>query len=237
MKQAEFDRFAEDYDRDHRKVIGLTGEAPDYFAEYKVNAVAELVRSQLDEGAGRILDFGCGIGNSVSAFRRCFPGSALTGVDVSQRSLDRARERHGEAFDARLMTGERIPADDDAFDVGFSACVFHHIDHDDHVHWLTELLRVTRPGGLVAIFEHNPLNPLTVRAVRNCAFDENAHLIRAGQMTERLVTAGWRRAHVRYHLFFPRALSLLRPAERLLTSVPFGAQYSAAAFKPHASAA
>ena len=26
--------------------------------------------------------------------------------------------------------------------------------------------RVTRPGGIVAIFEHNPWNPLTRKAVR-----------------------------------------------------------------------
>ena len=62
-----------------------------------------------------------------------------------------------------LIENNRIPAEADSFDVVFSACVFHHIPHGEHLNWLQELHRITRPGGLIAIFEHNPLNPLTVR--------------------------------------------------------------------------
>ena len=42
-----------------------------------------------------------------------------------------------------------------------------------------ELKRVLRAGGACVIFEHNPLNPLTVQAVNTCPFDENAVLIKA----------------------------------------------------------
>ncbi len=90
---------------------------------------------------------------------------------------------------------------------------------------LSELRRGLRPGGLVMIYEHNPLNPLTVRAVRTCAFDENAVLIRAATLKERLVEAGFTGATARYRLFFPRALRLLRPLEQWMTWLPLGAQY------------
>jgi len=150
---------------------------------------------------------------------------------VSQRSLDLAAARTGMA-DGLLITGERIPAGDDAFDMMFSACVFHHIPHEAHVHWLRELRRVTRPGGLLAIFEHNPFNPLTVRAVNTCPFDANARLIRAKHFIARLRDAGWEASAVRYHLFFPRALSALRRLEPHLSGLPLGAQYSVNATSP-----
>ena len=51
----------------------------------------------------------------------------------------------------------------------------------------SELRRVVRPGGIVALFEHNPLNPLTRVAVSRCEFDEGVTL--AGRTaTARLMT-------------------------------------------------
>jgi len=103
--------------------------------------------------------------------------------------------------------------------------------NEEHVHWLSELRRVTRPGGMLGIFEHNPLNPLTVRAVNTCPFDENAHLVRSKQMVERYLASGWREPKVHYHLFFPHALAALRALEPYLSGVPFGGQYSVTAIK------
>jgi len=230
MQQAEFDRFADEYDDQHRQVLAVTGEGPEYFHEYKLKVLSEIANS-LGIGARTVLDFGSGVGNSIPYFRRYLPGARLLCADVSRRSLDLAEARYPGSAESLLIEGNRLPADDGGFDVVFSACVFHHIPHEEHVHWLAELRRITRPGGMLAIFEHNPLNPLTVRAVRNCAFDANAHLIRAGRMIDRFTAAGWREPCARYHLFFPHALSALRPLERNLSGVPFGAQYSVTARK------
>ena len=82
------------------------------------------------------------------------------------------------------------------------------------------------------MFEHNPLNPLTVRAVNTCPFDENARLIRARVFAARCREAGWGEPRVRYHIFFPRALARLRGLEPRLGRVPLGAQYSVMAVRP-----
>ena len=230
MEQAEFDRFADKYHAQHREAVQITGEEPEYFAEYKIRVLANIAATDGID-ARRVIDFGAGIGNSIPHFRKFLPGAQLTCADVSRRSLDLAESRFAGMANTVLIEGERIPSENGSFDLAFSACVFHHIDHDEHVHWLRELGRITRPGGLLAIFEHNPLNPLTVRAVNNCPFDENARLIRSGQLAHRLQLAGWTRPQVRYHVFFPRALAVLRPLERALTNVPFGAQYFIAASK------
>ena len=231
MNSVEFDGFADEYYQNHRANIAVTGENPEYFAEYKIAVLSRLV-SEMNLLSPRMLDFGSGIGNSIPYVNRLLPGSELTCADVSQRSLEISESRFPGLARSLLIEGERIPAADDAYDVTFSACVFHHIPHEEHVHWLSELLRVTRPGGVIMVFEHNPLNPLTVRAVNTCPFDANARLIRAGNFLESYRKAGWRQAKVRYHVFFPRALSMLRRWEPHLSPVALGAQYSVIATKP-----
>ena len=113
----------------------------------------------------------------------------------------------------------------------FSACVFHHIVHEEHGQWLKELLRVTRPGGVLAIYEHNPLNPLTVHAVNTCPLDQNANLIRAGKLRQECLLAGWSRASIGYRVFFPHFLASLRPMERGLEWLCIGAQYRVLAWR------
>ncbi|MEP6908238.1 MAG: methyltransferase domain-containing protein [Pseudoxanthomonas sp.] len=231
MKPAEFDQFADEYYEQHRTNIAITGESPEFFAEYKVKILSQLAAARSPE-PNRILDFGSGIGNSIAYFHQHMPGSQLSCADVSRRSLELAQQRFPDLAHQIVIGDRRIPADDGTFDILFSACVFHHIPHDEHIDWLRELLRVARPGALLVVFEHNPLNPLTVRAVNTCAFDENARLLSARSLKARYRRAGWHQPRARYHLFFPHALAALRPLETYLSRIPFGAQYSVAATKP-----
>lgn len=230
MDKAEFDRFADAYYEQHRENVAVTGEGPEYFAEYKIRQLRQIVeREQI--GVSRICDFGSGIGNSIPFFRTYFPDAALTSSDVSERSLTLGKQRYPGTDNCVLIEGRRIPCETASFDVVFSACVFHHIAHGEHVTWLSELHRITRPGGLIAIFEHNPLNPLTVHAVNTCPFDENAKLIFARNLAKRMGDAGWTSPRIQYNLFFPRALARLRPLEARLGWLPLGAQYVAFARK------
>jgi len=226
MKQTEFDKFALEYAELHRTNISASGEDPEYFAEYKIRDLRDLCAAPgLGRMPTRILDFGAGIGASVAHIKRYFPAAQLTCADVSVASLRIAAQRFTGAADFVTFDGRRLPFADGSFDCVFSACVFHHVEPALHVGLLLELRRVLRPGGLIMIFEHNPLNPLTVRAVRTCPFDENAILIRAAKLTGRLVDAGFTGATARYRVFFPRALRLLRPLEKWMKWLPLGAQY------------
>ena len=146
MDKAEFDRFADAYYDQHRENVAVTGEGPEYFAEYKIRQLRQLVeREQI--GVSRICDFGSGIGNSIPFFRKYFPDAALTSSDVSERSLTLGKQRYPGDGNYVLIEDSRIPCESGAFDVAFSACVFHHIPHEEHVTWLKELHRITRPGG------------------------------------------------------------------------------------------
>jgi SAM-dependent methyltransferase len=230
VDSAEFDRFADEYDQMLRQSVSVTGESPEFFHEYKIRVLSLLVQKQR-VAAETILDFGSGVGNSTPYLRKYFPQARLSGADVSERSLEVAGERFPGDFAGLRIEDNRVPAPDGAFDIAFSACVFHHIPHDEHVRWLRELRRVTRVGGMLTIFEHNPLNPLTVRAVSTCPFDGDAHLLRAGELMERCEASGWGNPMAQYHLFFPHLLSGLRVFEPYLSSVPFGGQYLVSAMK------
>jgi SAM-dependent methyltransferase len=225
MLRAEFDRFADEYRADHARNIRISGEDPEFFASYKVADIRRVIDPAARSEPLKILDFGAGVGNSIGAFRKFFPNSDLTCLDVSERSLAIAQSRfpHQAAF--RSFDGQRIPFEDDSFDLVFTACVFHHISEQLHAGLLGEIARVLRRGGDFFLFEHNPLNPLTRHAVDTCPFDENAVLIRAGTMCARIRNAGFAETDIAYRIFFPSLLSRLRRLERFLTAVPFGAQY------------
>jgi ubiquinone/menaquinone biosynthesis C-methylase UbiE len=227
MKQNEFDKFALEYNSMHTQNIQASGESPAYFAEYKVRDVRDLLASQ-NLNATNILDFGAGIGGSVEYFQKYLPQAQLTCLDVSEKSLELGRNRHGDRARFVVFDGKTIPFPAANFDLCFAACVFHHIPHAEHGHLLREFHRVLRPGGVAFVFEHNPWNPLTVRAVRDCPFDENAELIRASRLRSQLRAAGFRNVRSSYRVFFPRTLRQLRPLEPLLKWCPLGAQYFAA---------
>jgi SAM-dependent methyltransferase len=230
MEETEFDKFADEYRNLHAANIKVTGEDPEFFAEYKViDIAAELARDRVV--ARTALDFGAGVGYSVPFFARHLPAARVTCLDVSRKSLAVGAARHGAAAEFRHFDGKRIPYPDDTFDVALASCVFHHIPHDEHVALLAEIRRVLTPGGRLFVFEHNPLNPLTRHAVNTCVFDEHAKLVLAPTMRRRARDAGFAAADVNYRIFFPHALRRLRPLEAKLTWLPLGAQYYVAARK------
>ena len=229
MDKAEFDKFADAYHEMHRTGIRMSGEEPEYFAEYKIADIArEVVRThgRLDSGL-EILDFGAGVGGSIPFVARYFAGSNLTCVDPSERSLEIAASRYPGAATCVPFDGRELPFDDGSFDIAYAMCVFHHIDADEHVNLMRELRRVLKPQGLLFIFEHNPYNPLTVHVVNSCPIDENAVLIPGKKLKQRLSQAGFVDSDIRYRIFFPNILRFMRPLEAALVSVPLGAQYYA----------
>ncbi len=103
-------------------------------------------------GSGsQVLDVGCGVGDFARwASAR---GAVLSGVDISVRSLERARLRTPDA-DLRHAAMERLPWLDESFDVvtGFNAFQY----ALDPGAALLEAARVVRPGGIVAVCRWGP---------------------------------------------------------------------------------
>jgi ubiquinone/menaquinone biosynthesis C-methylase UbiE len=221
-----FDRYASRYADTVNASIGASGESVEYFAWLKADLMR---RAYSGSPPTSVLDFGCGTGLSTRALRGVFPATTtVTGADPSEDSIRSAVKQQasdGGDVSFRVSTDERLPFADSAFDAVFTACVFHHIDRGDHVRWLREIRRVLAPGGALFLFEHNPFNPLTRRAVRDCPFDEGVILLQPSYAGRTLRAAGFSPQQPHYYFFFPTALRVLRPLEPLLRRVPVGAQY------------
>jgi ubiquinone/menaquinone biosynthesis C-methylase UbiE len=233
MDEAEFDKFADEYEAMHAASIAVSGEGPEFFAEYKIQDIAEEYRRHAGAAgeAPQVLDFGSGNGGSVPFVRKHIPRAKLTCVDVSRRSLALAEKRFPSLAEYVQFDGTHIPFPAEHFDIAYAACVFHHIGEAEHVGLLKELRRALRVGGALFVFEHNPYNPLTVHVVNSCPFDANARLIRAALMKRRLEAAGFSEIKIRYRIFFPHAFRILRPLEAVLGWLPLGGQYYAMARK------
>jgi len=120
----------------------------------------ELARLLPDRGGTTFLDVGCGLGaHSLRLARRGFTVSA---VDFSESILEQARENVRANGLAGRITVEQadllaLPFRDDAFDNVLCWGVLMHVP--EMARAMTELARVTAPGGVLVINEVNARAP------------------------------------------------------------------------------
>jgi SAM-dependent methyltransferase len=131
-------------------------------------------------------------------------------------------------LDVRLQPENGVlPFADSSFEVVTAACVYHHLHPAERFALTAEAYRVTRPGGLFVIFEHNPWNLATQLIVRRTPVDANAVLLTAPQTRAQLRKAGFSVRKTSYYLYFPQTLyRRLSKFERLLGAIPAGGQYA-----------
>jgi len=211
---AGFDIHAADYETNHQSSIAASGEPTVYFADYKVACLQRLGVKPTD----RILDYGCGIGNLTERLVTQF--SDVHGYDPSTKCLDIARRRAPTA----VLHHDVASIANDSFQCAVISCVLHHVAPSARVELLERVRGKLAPGGRVVIFEHNPLNPVTRRAVAACVFDHDAILLWPAEARSLVVRAGFDSVKQDYVVFFPRSLSFLRRFEPRLAWFCLGAQ-------------
>ena len=229
--RSDLEGYEDTYREAVEESISFSGAGLDLFTRIKADLLIELANRELavpPEGLD-FLDVGCGPGET-DRFLEGRIGS-LAGVDVVPGMIERARERNRWAEYRAYAEGDPIPHDDASFDVCFAICVLHHVAPEQRLGLAGEMRRVCRPGGLIALFEHNPLNPLTRKAVRGCEFDRDAELLGVREAAGLLAKSGMSPRR-RYIEFFPRDSRLLRGIESRLGWLPLGAQYVVFADRP-----
>jgi len=122
----------------------------------RIMLVAEQLVDSADLHAGwRVLDVATGSGNAAIAAARL--GCRVVGVDYVPALLERGRRRAAaEGLEVELVEGdaEELPVPDASFDAVLS--VFGSMFAPDHARAATELLRVCRPGGTIALASWTP---------------------------------------------------------------------------------
>ncbi len=145
MSEENFDLIAREYDE------ALPAHVVEHYLGKRVDYVVEHCPP------GRALDVGCGTG--VLAGRLSRAGFEMTGIDPSQGMLDVMAESEPQVSGVR-GDGAELPFDDQSFDLTLTVAALHHIADPDAVRrTLVEMARVTRVGGRLVIWDHNPRNP------------------------------------------------------------------------------
>jgi len=101
------------------------------------------------DGARSVLDVGCGTGALASAVLATIGPDRVVGIDLSAAYVDEARSSTADARAAfEVGDGQRLRFDDASFDAAVSLLVINFIPDPGKA--LDEMIRVTRPGGVVA---------------------------------------------------------------------------------------
>lgn len=217
-----FDRGAE-YDAMLDQGLRLTGEDKSYFIRGRL----ALLRSLLSPDASprRVLDFGCGTGDTTAALAAEFTDARVTGVDTAERALEHAARTHaGPRVDFRTVPEL---AADPVFDLCYVNGVFHHIPPELRPGALGRIRSALAPDGRFVMFENNPWNPGTRMVMRRIPFDRDAETISPPAAVALLRANGFAPVGPARHVFFfPAPLRYLRPLEPYLRWLPLGGQYA-----------
>ncbi|MGH2923439.1 MAG: class I SAM-dependent methyltransferase [Solirubrobacterales bacterium] len=142
-------------EKQRARAMWATGDYPSIVYQIAELGTHAVERVGIAEGE-RVLDIGCGPGNNatIAAART---GANVTGLDLTPELLEAARENAAEAgveIDWIEGDAERLPFDDDGFDVVISTVGI--MFAPDHRRAAQEAARVLRPGGRLAIASWRP---------------------------------------------------------------------------------
>ncbi|GIW09564.1 MAG: hypothetical protein KatS3mg061_0621 [Dehalococcoidia bacterium] len=119
-------------------------------------SVAELIPEGRYE---RILDLGCGIGQSILPIKERFPEAEVYGIDLAAPLLKFAHklaESEGVALHLSQQNAERTNFPDNFFDVVSSCILFHEIPDEAARNVIAEAYRILKPGGYFQIGDTMP---------------------------------------------------------------------------------
>jgi ubiquinone/menaquinone biosynthesis C-methylase UbiE len=116
------------------------------------NRRLEMIQSRIDLRDKVILDAGCGEGVWLAKFAEFTDEQNIYGTDIDPESAEMAK-KVVEGANILVSAGESLPFEDNKFDIVFSNEVVEHVDDDKLA--VSEMIRVTKPGGKIVIFTPN----------------------------------------------------------------------------------
>jgi trans-aconitate methyltransferase len=217
-----FDKSAE-YDKMLNKGISLSGEDKYFFIHGRFG---DLVKNlPLGKKMKKVLDFGCGVGDATFVMKEYFPEAEITGSDTAVKALEYASYNNSADGTIRFLEIKDFQIKNE-FDLCYVNGVFHHIPITQRAGAIKMIYDSLKPGGLLALFENNPLNPGTKIVMSRIPFDKDAITLIPNETRRMLTSAGFKiKIKPRFLFYFPRVLGFLRPLEKFFVHIPLGAQY------------
>jgi ubiquinone/menaquinone biosynthesis C-methylase UbiE len=125
-----------------------------YMGRYSIPLAPEFCEFSQIAAGQRVLDVGCGPGALTAELVKRLGPAGVSAVDPSEPFVEAARERHP-GVDVRQAAAELLPFPDGVFDASLAQLVVHFMASP--IEGLSEMARVTRPGGVVAacVWDHD----------------------------------------------------------------------------------
>jgi len=136
----------------------LRGEPSYVWREGQQRRLEMIARAGGERLRGRVLENGCGVGMYVE--RLAGLGADVTGLEYDH---ERAIEAASRARDIVNAAGESLPLPASTFDLILSHEVLEHVQDDAQA--VREMVRVTRPGGRIALFVPNRGYPFETHGI------------------------------------------------------------------------
>ena len=200
-----FDSIAHQYDE------SIPAHVVEHYLQKRVNFIQRHTRPC------RTLDVGCGTGQL--AIRLADLGYKVTGLDSSAGMLQLLQQKRPDITTV-VGSAAELPFANETFELTYCVAVMHHVAHPAAVRrTLLEMARVTAPGGLVLVWDHNPRNPYWPIIMRRVPQDSGAERL----IPESEVVAGLQEGGARVRI--SRQLGLMPDfAPKLLTPVFVGVE-------------
>ena len=139
--------------------------------------------------APRILDFGCGLGSTLAAFKRHLPAASCYGCDIRNDPIRWLVRGHGELKVARTGLLPPLPEDFTGFDLVYAISVWTHMPAAACAAWIAHLHDRLKPGGVLLFTFVEPSTdfvrrhgfdpatlPAKVRDSSGCLFDPGTEM-------------------------------------------------------------
>jgi 2-polyprenyl-3-methyl-5-hydroxy-6-metoxy-1,4-benzoquinol methylase len=172
-----------------------------------------------------IIEVGCGTGLFTARLAELLPGATITATDAFPAMIEEAKPRLARFTNVRLAQydAEEELSADQRFDAVCGCDIIHHID--EPVKAMRNWLNVMKPGGQLAFFESNGINPVLLLRTYGKAEEARLTFSRPHNLRRWLAEAGWREIDIDYAaIHLPNgptaAWHLINRIEELMHKVP-----------------
>jgi len=130
----EFDGAAERYESDKAGIYNMCKN--DY-----PPILEEIEKVQFET----LLDAGCGTAPMISLLKEKYPDKKYTGVDLSEKMIEKAKEKNLENTEFVVGDCENLPFAENSFDIVINSQSFHHYPNPQD--FFNSVYKVLKPGG------------------------------------------------------------------------------------------
>jgi 2-polyprenyl-3-methyl-5-hydroxy-6-metoxy-1,4-benzoquinol methylase len=203
--------------------LSFSGENSSFFAQARIEWIKQKLTKLSSKKINKILDFGCGTGNSIPILDNVLKPHQLIGIDLSEESINISNQNY-KSSKISFFTSDSIPKNSNC-DFAYCNGVFHHIPPENRYSAVNTVYNMLSHNGVWAFCENNPWNPGTRYLMNKIPFDKDAITLSFLEAKKLLLENGFKIIDISFHFIFPRSLRFLRFSEKLFSTLPIGAQY------------